>query len=149
MFHWVYETLSINSFHILLTKILILKKHVISNPYAWVYFSRSRCNLLKGRWAGRGGGVVLISVWGEYIKNFHLKDVNKWKPGNGRQYFLRIGTPLLQQGYTEYIFEQLSVYIYFFRFSRLLLYILRENRTKLKKILNLNHWSKCNTNSKI
>ena len=74
------------------------------NPYARVYFSKRRCNWLKGSWVGRKRGYNKKGQVG-YIKIFIWEEV--WidgNSGNGLQFFLRIGSaPSPQQlGYTEH-----------------------------------------------
>ena len=110
MFHWFYKGLPINNLcfvkeyfvnkkalNMLDLTLLSLLYYAwayfeLTYRYAWAYFSRSRCYLLKGRWAG-SDGACNKKGYVEYIKIFIWEEVLiNGNEGNGWQSFLRIGT---------------------------------------------------------
>ena len=144
MFHWFYKGLPINNFYVSLTKILLTKKRLISTPV---------CLSLEW-WPGRDGDCHKKGVVGMY-KNLHLTgSVNKWKWGNWVVIFPKnwyCSAPSCSKvTQITSLKNCLSTFNFFpVSFFLLLLCISRENRTKLKKILNLNRRLNWNTTSQM
>ena len=104
MFDWFYKAIPINTFYVLLVKILHPeRKHVISSPVGLSLLFQEKL------WLSKREGVGLINGNG----------------ANGLQFFLRITITSLKNCLSTFNFFPVT-------FSRLLLWIPTENTTKLK-----------------
>ena len=92
MFHWLYKTLPVNTFYVLLMEILCLKKacdiYTRLYLYTWVYFSRRRCDQLKGGWTQAERDVIIKRF--RWNKSLHFRGgVDKWKQRKWVAVFLK------------------------------------------------------------
>ena len=93
MFHWFYKGLSINTLCVSLKNILLTKKHLISTPYAWTYFSRS--SFIYQKDSGGGGGWGVGGIDDDFFINNHTPS---WR--HHKTLELRHGYMGVTSGYT-------------------------------------------------